>query len=57
LSKTEIEFLAASDGAKELLWPKHLLGELGENCNDLPMLYVDNASAVKLAKISKFHKR
>jgi len=57
LKTTEAELIAASEGAKELLWLKRLLGELGENCSELPTLYVDNASAVKLAKNANFHKQ
>jgi hypothetical protein len=44
---TEAEFIAASEVAKELLW---LTGELGGKGSEVPTLYVDNASAVKLAK-------
>jgi len=47
---TEAEFIAASEGGKELLWLKCLLGELGGKGTEVPMLYVDNASVVKLAK-------
>jgi len=47
---TEAEFIAASEVAKELLWLKILLGELGGKGSEVPTLYVDNASAVKLAK-------
>lgn len=54
---TEAEFIAASDGAKELLWLKRLLGEIGENGSEVPTLYVDNASAVKLARNPEFRKR
>jgi hypothetical protein len=57
LCTTEAEFIAASEGAKEPLWLKHLLGELGENCSDVTTLYIDNASTVKLAKNAKFHKQ
>jgi hypothetical protein len=47
---TEAEFIAASEGAKELLQLKSLLGELGGIGSEVPVLYVDNASAVILAK-------
>lgn len=57
LKTTEAELIAASEGAKELLWLKPLLGELSENCCELPTLYVDNASAVKLEKNANFHKQ
>jgi hypothetical protein len=32
-STTEAEFFAASEGAKELLWLKRLLGELSVKCS------------------------
>jgi len=57
LSATEAKFIAASEGAKELLWLKCLLGELGGKCSEVPTLYVDNASTVKLAKNPEFHKQ
>jgi hypothetical protein len=47
---TEAEFITASEAAKELLWLKSLLGELDGKVSEVPTLYVDNASAVKLAK-------
>jgi len=45
-------FIAAS----ELLWLKRLLGELGGKSSEIPMVYVENASAVKLAKNTVFHR-
>jgi hypothetical protein len=56
LSTTEADFIAASEGAKELLWLKYLLGEIGEKGSEVPMLYVDNASTVKLVRNPEFHK-
>ena len=52
----EAEFIAASEGAIKLLWLKRLLGELGGKVSEVPTLYVDNASVVKLAKNPEFHK-
>jgi hypothetical protein len=57
LSVIEVEFTAASEGAKELLWLKHLLGELGGKGSEVPTLFVDNARAVKMAKNAAFNKR
>jgi hypothetical protein len=54
LSKTEREFIAAIDGAKELLLVKRLLGELGEKYSEVPTLCADNDNAVKLAKMQSF---
>jgi len=57
LSTTEAEIVAASEGAKQLTWLTRLLSKL-VGLNELsPTLYVDNASAIKLAKNPKFHKR
>ena len=50
LSVIEAEPIVASEGAKELLWLKRLLGELGGKGSEVPTLFVDNGSAVKIAK-------
>ena len=49
-------FITANEEARELLWLKRLLGELGEKSSEVPMLHVDNASSVKLAKNPGFRK-
>lgn len=49
LSTCEAEFVAASEGAKELLWLKNLLTEL-ELPFSKPILYVDNIPAIKSIK-------
>ena len=51
LSTTEAECITASEGAKELLWLKHLLGKPGGKFSKEPTLYVD-----KLAKNPEFLK-
>lgn len=56
LSTTEAEFVAASEGAKELIWLKRLLNEICGK-SGVPVLFVDNASAIKLVKNPEFHKR
>jgi hypothetical protein len=56
LSTTEAKFIAASDVTKELLWLKSLLGELIGKGSEVPPLYVNNASAVKLMKNPGFLK-
>lgn len=56
LSTTEAELVAACEGAKEAVWLERLLAEMLEK-KEVPLLYVDNASAVKLAKNPGFHKR
>jgi hypothetical protein len=52
ISTTEAEFVAASEGTKELLWLKRLLGRLGGKGSAVPVLYIDNTSIVKLSKNS-----
>lgn len=54
LSTTEAEFIAATEGCKELLWMKNFLKELGFN-QDRYVLFCDNQSAIYLAKNSTFH--
>lgn len=56
LSTTEAEFVAASEGAKELVWLTRLLSEIGDR-EETPTLFIDNASAIKLVKNPEFHKR
>lgn len=56
LSTTEAEFVAASEGAKELVWLKRLSFEIG-GTKGIPVLFVDNASAIKLVKNHEFYKR
>jgi len=51
LPKTEAEFITASEGAKELLWLKRMLGELGAKGRVVPTLYhsfVTKASQLKM---------
>lgn len=57
LSTTEAEIIAASEGAKELMWLKRLIRELSGQEELIPVLHVDSASAVKLAKNPEYHKR
>jgi hypothetical protein len=58
LSTTEAEIIAASEGAKELVWLKWLLSELlPDFAKRTPVLYIDKASALKLTKNPEYHKR
>ena len=56
LSTTEDEFMAASEGAKEIIWLSSLFSEI-TNLVSTPVLKMDNKSAVKLVKNPAFHKR
>lgn len=56
LSTMEAEYVAASEGAKEAIWLGRLFSEI-TSLDTVPVLFIDNASAIKLAKNSSFHKR
>ncbi len=56
LSTTEAEFVAASEAAKEIIWLSRLLNEI-TTLVAVPVLKVDNMSALKLVKNPTFHKR
>jgi len=57
-STTEAEIIAASEGAKELVWLKRLLSELlSDFAEKTPVLYIDNPSAIKLTKNPEYHER
>ncbi|BET03511.1 Hydra magnipapillata [Nesidiocoris tenuis] len=56
LSTTEAEFIAASEGAKEVIWANRLLKEMTQ-LKGKPTMRIDNASALKLVKYPEFHWR
>ena len=56
LSTTEAEYIAATEGCKELLWMKRFMNELG-SAQTSYSLYCDNQSAICLAKNSTYHAR
>ena len=53
LSTTEVEYIAISEAAKEMIWLKNLLKELGKG-QDEYSLFSDSQSAICLAKIQFF---
>jgi hypothetical protein len=57
LSTTESEYVAAAAAAKEIVWMRRLLQDLG--CNQLKPTYLfcDNQSAIKLVRNPQFHQR
>ena len=58
LSTAEAEIIAACEGAKELVWLKRVLSELlSDFARQTRVLYIDNASAIKLTKNPEYHKR
>jgi len=56
ISTTEAEIVAASEGAREMVWLKRLFEEMVV-LKETPALYVDNEAAIKLAKNPEFHRR
>jgi hypothetical protein len=53
LSSTEAEIMAASMNATEILYVRGLLREMGVDVNEPTTLYIDNKSAIELAKDRK----
>ncbi|KAM0736959.1 Retrovirus-related Pol polyprotein from transposon TNT 1-94 [Formica fusca] len=56
LSTTESEYVAATAAAREAVWLRKLLEEIGSRCDKATVIWVDNQSAIKLAKNPEFHK-
>ena len=56
LSTTEAEYIAASEGGKEMIWLKRFLKELGLNQMEYNV-YCDSQSAIDLSKNSMYHAR
>lgn len=58
LSTTEAEFIASCEAAKEILWLKQFLSDLGELSNNNAIsLNIDNQSAIQLIRNPVYHKR
>lgn len=55
LFTTEAKFIVASERTKEVIWLNRLLQEITV-LNEVFMLIIDNASAIKLVKNPEFHK-
>ena len=56
LSTTKVEYVAATEASKEMIWLQRFMGELGKE-HDMGTLYSDSQSAIHLAKNSTFHSR
>lgn len=56
-STIEAEYRALSDGAKEVMWIRTLMEELGQNMKDATTIYRDNQSSIKLVKNRVLHAR
>jgi len=57
LSTTDAEIIAASEGAKELVWLKRLPSELLSNSARKTLVLYTNVIAIKLTKNPEYHKR
>jgi hypothetical protein len=57
LSTTEAEYIAAVEAGKEIIWMRNLLTEFGFNFTSPSPLFIDNNSAVTVAKNPEHHGR
>ena len=57
LSSCEVEFMAATEAAKQAIWLQDLLGEVVGQTSKKVIIYVDNKSAIVLTKNPVFHGR
>jgi len=57
LSTTEAEYVAGVAAGKEICWVQNLLGELGYTALTPSKLYIDNQSALSVAKNPEHHGR
>ncbi|KAL2649438.1 hypothetical protein R1flu_017566 [Riccia fluitans] len=55
LSSTEAEYRAMTEGAKELVWLRGVLQELGISLNLPTPLWCDNLSSIKISRNPVFH--
>ncbi len=57
LSTTESEYVAATAAAKEVVWMRRLLEDIGCSQNQPTVLHIDNQSAIRLIRNPEFHQR
>lgn len=57
LSTTEAEFMAICDGAKEAIWLRQLLKDIGYEQKEATTLMIDNLSAIRLVQNPELHHR
>ena len=57
LSTTEAEYVAAVEAGKEIFWMRNILSEMGSPVDAPSTLYVDNRSALSVAKNPEHHGR
>jgi hypothetical protein len=56
LSTTEVEYVAATEASKEMIWLQRFMEELGKKQNN-NRLYCDSESTIHIAKNSAFHSK
>ena len=57
LSTTEAEYISAVEAAKEILWIRQFMGELGYPPSSSSILLMDNQSAISVSKNPEHHGR
>ena len=57
LSSTEVEYVALSESSCEIMWLRHLYGELGYIQKEPTMLLGDNDGSIAIAQNPQFHKQ
>jgi Reverse transcriptase (RNA-dependent DNA polymerase) len=57
LSSTEAEYIAAAHATKEAIWLRRLLTDFGIDTYSPTTLYIDNQSAIAIARNPEFHDR
>lgn len=57
LSTTEVEYIAATEACKSLIWLLELLEEMGHQVPTPISLYIDNQSAIKILESATSHQR
>ncbi|CAG7821978.1 unnamed protein product, partial [Allacma fusca] len=57
MSSTEAEYIALASAAREAIWLRRFLNELGYHQDQPTTIFVDNQSTIKLAKNPELHSR
>ena len=57
LSSTEAEYVAGNEADKEVMWMRNLLIEIGYTLSELFTLFMDNNSAISVAKNLTHHSK
>ena len=57
MSITEAEYIAMSEGLKDLAWIRQLLQEILPLHDWIPTMFTDNEAAQKLSKAQVYHRR